>query len=95
MSDTAIDLSEIDTDPKRMAARLMQMAAALLARCTTSADRDRNLSVKEAAERMGVSVSYLYQNHGKLPFTVKIGSRLLFSSDGIAKWLRRQQGKIA
>ena len=54
---------------------------------------DRNLSVMEAAGRLGVKPGYLYRHAGSLPFTVRIGRRLLFSAEGLERWNRRRQGK--
>src|SRR5262245_24017759 len=57
------------------------------------ANGDRNLSVEEAAHRLGVKPGYLYRHSGRLPFTVRIGRRLLFSADGLERWNRRRQGR--
>jgi len=53
---------------------------------------DQLLSVEEAARRMGVSRDYLYRQHGTLPFTRRIGRRVLFSSAGIDRYIRQQDG---
>ena len=47
---------------------------------------DRNLSVAEAAGRLGVSKDYLYRNWRRLPFARRIGRRLLFSETGLELW---------
>src|SRR5437867_10170188 len=44
---------------------------------------DRNLSAKEAARRLGVSLPYLYKHGAEYPFTVRIGKRVLFSARGL------------
>ena len=54
---------------------------------------DRNLSVREAAERLGMKSGYLYRHAKSLPFALKIGRRLLFSASGLERWNRRQQAK--
>jgi excisionase family DNA binding protein len=71
-----------------LSACLGQLSARLLEAASTpaTADRDENLSVEEAARRLGVSPDYLYRNHGRLPFTRRIGRRLLFSSRGLESW---------
>jgi excisionase family DNA binding protein len=51
---------------------------------------DRNLSVREAATRLGLSTDYLYRN--KLPFTVRIGTRVLFSERGLERWNAQRKG---
>ena len=50
--------------------------------------QDQLLDVEAAAQRLGVSCDYLYRHHAELPFTRRIGKRLLFSSSGIEKFLR-------
>lgn len=54
---------------------------------------DRLLDVKEAAERLGTSRDYLYRHAKRLPFTVRLGSRVRFSSAGIARYIRARQGR--
>lgn len=54
---------------------------------------DENLSAPEAARRLGVSADYLYRNARKLPFTVRIGRRLLFSARGLDRWNKNRQGR--
>jgi excisionase family DNA binding protein len=58
-----------------------------------SAGEDRLLDVEEAAERLGTSQDYLYRHSRKLPFTVRVGSRLRFSSRGIERFIRMRQGR--
>jgi predicted DNA-binding transcriptional regulator AlpA len=49
---------------------------------------DRLLDAEEAANRLSVSEDWLYRNAKKLPFTRKLGPKMLrFSSDGIQKYL--------
>lgn len=57
------------------------------------ASGDRLLDVKEAAARLGASADYLYRHAKRLPFTVRIGSRLRFSSAGIDRYIRQRQGR--
>lgn len=53
-----------------------------------SNDDDRLLSVDEAAEQLNVSHDWLYRNAKKLPFTKKLGPKMLrFSTAGIQKYL--------
>jgi len=48
----------------------------------------RLLSAEEAATLMSVSEDWLYRNAKKLPFTRKLGPKMLrFSLQGIKKWL--------
>jgi hypothetical protein len=53
---------------------------------------DLNLDVTEAAKQLGLSESYLYQHSRELPFAIKHGRRLLFSSRGLERWNRQRMG---
>lgn len=57
------------------------------------ATEDRLLDVREAAQRLGTSADYLYRHGRTLPFTVRVGSRLRFSSRGIDRYIRVRQGR--
>ena len=52
---------------------------------------DELLDIEEAARRLGVSVGYLYRHHRRLPFTRRMGRRLLFSANGIQAYLRSRR----
>jgi predicted DNA-binding transcriptional regulator AlpA len=59
---------------------------------TSSAmDADTNISVKDAAHRLGVSPSYIYKNAKSLPFLVRIGRRLVCSPNRLERWRRTRQ----
>ena len=49
---------------------------------SSSAEPDQLLSIGEAASRLNVSQDYLYRHNKELPFTRRIGRRLLFSKFG-------------
>lgn len=53
---------------------------------------DENLSVEEAARRLGISKDYVYRHARRLPFTRRVGRRLLFSSRGLAAWMAQRTG---
>ncbi len=57
------------------------------------ADGDTLIDVTEAARRLSLSEDYLYRHHKRLPFTVRIGKRILFSSKGIERYIRQRQGR--
>ena len=82
--------------PEVIAALSTRMAAELARRGVASsaagAGPDENLSAQEAARRLGLSRDWLYRNAGELPFTVRIGRRLLFSARGLERWNRQRQG---
>ena len=52
---------------------------------------DDQVSVEEAAQRLGVSTDYLYRNWKRLPFTRRMGRKLLFSSRGIDDYIRKSR----
>jgi excisionase family DNA binding protein len=54
---------------------------------------DRLLTVAEAARRLGIARDTLYRKAKDLPFTVRIGGLLRFSSAGIEKFVRARQGR--
>jgi excisionase family DNA binding protein len=47
--------------------------------------QDQLLTVEEAAGRLGCSRDYLYRHHTRLPFTRRVGRKLLFSARGLEK----------
>jgi hypothetical protein len=56
-------------------------------------EEDRLLDVDETAKRLGTSAHYIYRHWRKLPFTVRIGSRLRFSARGMDRFIRARQGR--
>ena len=54
---------------------------------------DELVNAREAARRLGLSVDYLYRFSRRLPFVVRIGRRVRFSSRGIERYIERRQGK--
>lgn len=59
----------------------------------TGPDGDRLLSAKEAAGKLGASRDYLYRHSSKLPFTVRMGRKVLFSEAGIEGYIRQRMGR--
>jgi excisionase family DNA binding protein len=55
-------------------------------------ETNENVSVEEAARRLGISDRWLYKNAGRLPFVRRIGRRLLCSTRALANWNDRQRG---
>ena len=88
--------------PSRIPALLSQLSAlqgAMAARLI-SADRndtapaeDTLLTVDQAAERLGVSKDWLFRRSRSLPFVVRLGRHLRFSSQGIERYLRHRTGR--
>jgi predicted DNA-binding transcriptional regulator AlpA len=54
---------------------------------------DRLLDAKEAAAMLHTSTDYLYRHSSKLPFTVRVGRKVLFSEAGIARYIRARMGR--
>ena len=55
-------------------------------------EEERLLNAEEAAKILNVSSDWLYRNAKKLPFTRKLGPKMLrFSHQGIMKWLPTRQ----
>ena len=88
-----------DVPPERVPALLVQLAAvqtALAARLTSGAPStllandsggDQLLTAEEVHRQTTVSVRWLYRHANALPFTRRVGRKVLFSSAGLAKWL--------
>lgn len=75
----------------RMAAVAARSLAATPSGIANQEPASRNLSAKEAAKRLGVSLPYLYKHADDFPFTVHIGNRVVFDSAGIEAWNRGQR----
>lgn len=76
----------------QLAGRLATLGASLAAAEPTAAPSgDRNLDIDQAAARLGMSAAWLYRNGGGLPFAIRIGRRLLFSEQGIERYLERRR----
>jgi excisionase family DNA binding protein len=59
----------------------------------TAARAEELLDVKTAAQRLGVSVDWVYRQAARLPFTVRLGRSLRFSSEGLDRYVRQRQGR--
>lgn len=55
---------------------------------------DSLLDVTAAATRLGASQDWLYRHARRLPFTVRNGRLLRFSSHGIDRYIKNRQGRI-
>jgi predicted DNA-binding transcriptional regulator AlpA len=67
----------------------------LAARATvdTGSEPDSLLAVAAAATRLGVSRDWLYHHARHLPFVVRQGRLLRFSSRGIDRYIKARQGR--
>ena len=89
--------------PSRIPALLSQLSAlqgAMAARLisadlddTVSGEDTTLLTVDQAAERLGVSKDWLFRRSRSLPFVVRLGRHLRFSSRGIERYLRHRTGR--
>jgi predicted DNA-binding transcriptional regulator AlpA len=52
---------------------------------------DKLLGIDDAAKKLGVSKDYLYRHHAELPFTRRMGKRVVFSALGIEKYIRQHK----
>jgi hypothetical protein len=80
-------------DIPQLRGELTQLDTLLLSRLMTAGKdqdtaEDQLLDVTEAASRLGVSEDYLYHNHKRLPFTRRVGRKLLFSANGLTRHVR-------
>ena len=55
---------------------------------------DSLIDVPAAAARLGVSRDWLYHHAHQLPFTVRQGRLLRFSTRGIARYIQTRQGRV-
>ena len=63
--------------------------ARLIAPTPVQQPPDELLAVQEAARRLCVSRDFLYRHHRRLPFSRRMGRSLLFSAQGIQKYIQR------
>jgi len=92
-----VDEARLEELPALVGA-LAQAQAVALARLTTprlenheTSGQEGNLSAEEAARRLGVSPSYIYKNARSLPFTARIGRRVVCTARGVDRWVRQRQ----
>jgi predicted DNA-binding transcriptional regulator AlpA len=75
----------------RLLGDLREVEAVALSRLTAPVHQpqspDTLLNVAEAAERLGMSVAYLYRHHSEFPFSRRMGKSLRFSNSGISVYL--------
>jgi excisionase family DNA binding protein len=78
----------------RLLGELEEVRATALARLSAPAPvapTDELLDMPEAAARLSLSPDYLYKHAKELPFTRRVGRRVLFSSAGIDAYLKRSR----
>jgi predicted DNA-binding transcriptional regulator AlpA len=78
--------STLETVLESILRRIVREEIAALVR--EGSHQDNLLDAEEAAKTLSVSVEWLYRNAKRLPFTRKLGPKMLrFSSVGIQKYL--------
>lgn len=55
---------------------------------SAASEPDQLLNIEQAAARLNLSPAYLYRHSGQLPFTIRQGRKLLFSTAGITKYIQ-------
>ena len=86
-------MSEANNSPALLAEAFGAMLTPIIEQAVKEAisghkDEDRLLDAQETARILSVSVEWLYRNSKRLPFTRKLGHKMLrFSSVGIQKYL--------
>jgi predicted DNA-binding transcriptional regulator AlpA len=86
-------LGEIETIRVTALARLTTTEPVALAPLATTEpvnSADGLIPISAAADRLGMSESYLYKNHADFSFTRRIGNKLLFSTAEIAAFLKKR-----
>ncbi len=54
---------------------------------------DRLLGIEEATRKLGVSMSWLYRRSSALSFVVRMGRKLMFSEQGIDRYIKQRSGR--
>ena len=75
-------IGELEKAKAALWARLMSPAPVF----NRGAD-DRLLSAQEVKAQTSLSVAWLYRHANTLPFTRRVGRKVLFSQAGLTKWL--------
>jgi excisionase family DNA binding protein len=79
----------------RLLGELEEIRSTALARLTSPAPPvqapDALLDVDAAADRLGMSRSYVYRHAGRFPFVRRVGRSLRFSANGIENYLRQRR----
>lgn len=83
-------LSQLAALQSVLAARLTATPDLLQAE---SAATEQLVTVDHAASRLGVSTDWLYRRSTRLPFVVRVGRHLRFSSRGIDRYIQTHQGR--
>lgn len=86
----AEDLPDVLGEVERLRV-LLSLKLSVVPSPATSTESERLLDVEEAAKRLSVSPDTLYRKAKSLPFTVRFGHLVRFSSAGIDRFIRSRQ----
>lgn len=97
--DAAIDAAAVEELPELLGALVaaeerarLRLRSAATANGNSHRPTEHNptegISVGESARRLGVSAAYIYKNAKELPFTIRIGRRLVCSAHRLEQWNR-------
>jgi len=83
-------LAQLAAAQTALAARLMSAPAPT---APTVQEQDRMLTVAELSERLRCAPKTVYRRagRGEFPFARRLGRKVLFSEQGLTKWLARQK----
>ncbi len=81
----------IITTPEQLKALIDEAVKKAMAAAGNNGE-DKLLDPTEVAKKLGVTEDWLYHHAKKLPFTRKLGPRLLrFSHQGLLKWIEAKK----
>lgn len=75
----------------RLAAAQTRLATAIVE--SSSQAEDRLLNVDEAAQRLGETPEWLYRRSKSLPFVVRLGGHVRYSTRGIDQFIATRKGR--
>lgn len=81
-----VDVPALVGELERLKAIAWQRLAAPAGRAQSNGRDDRLLTAKDVSGRTTLSVAWLYRHADTLPFTRRLGRKVLFSEVGLGKW---------
>lgn len=95
MGELAARQAALSAVSSALAARWMQAARSQAPHGNAVDGGDSLLNVRQAAAKLNMSESWLYQNAWRFPFMVRQGGALRFSRQGIERYLQARQAERA
>lgn len=81
-------LAQLSAVQSSMAARLLEASGEAAA-----PHEDTLIGAEDAAKRLGVSTDWIYRRTRSLPFVVRVGRHVRFSSTGIDRYIKSRVGR--